>query len=89
MKSPRWGKVFGELRGRLSVNGELEAVSLGDDMHVVPIALANVIQRHGSGNVCDGRLVVCVDYKTLPAMTGKFIFVMTFGRIRLTVLVSV
>lgn len=64
------GQVLGELLRQLAVDIEFEAVAIGDDMHIVPIALFDLVYTQ---SVLDGdnrRFVILRDCKAVAAKTA-------------------
>ena len=70
MQAAFWIEMFGELGRGLAVDRELEIVALRDDVHIVPIAFANVVESDGAFNLGQRGRVVFVNHQSVTAKAG-------------------
>ena len=63
------GEVLGEFTRELAVDIELEVVALGDDVHVIPLALFDVGHLETVLDRRDRRLVVFADHQNVAPKT--------------------
>ncbi len=61
------GQILGEFRRQLAVDIEFEAVAIGDDMHIVPIALIDLVYSQSVLDGDDGRFVILRDNQAVAA----------------------
>ena len=64
------GQMFGELGGKLAVDGKLELVALNQHMNLVPSILVDVILGHGSLYLGQGGFVVLIDHQPFAPETA-------------------
>ena len=80
LKALGFWKVLGEFTGKFAVDIELEVVSLGDDVHGVPIGLLYVIGTQRIFNGCDGGFIILTDHQSVTTVAAVFL---TAGRMKI------